>query len=74
MDSNLFVLGGYGQFIWPAFIFTFFACLTLYLKTKAELKKQEKLFLNEYKHLEIIKIEISEKEKSINAAYSSNTI
>ena len=51
MDLNFFILGGYGQFIWPAFIFTFISCLILYLKTKKELKKQEKIFFSAYKEL-----------------------
>ena len=57
-----------------AFIFTFLVCFTFFLKTKAELKKQEKLFLYNYRTLEIVEIEIPENEKSANAAYSSNTI
>ena len=45
MNLELLVLGGYGQFVWPAFIFTFVSCFLLYLKTKKELKKQEEKFL-----------------------------
>ena len=48
MDYELFTLNGYGKFVWPAFIFTFLICLTLYLKTRKSLKKQEKIFLKEY--------------------------
>ena len=44
MILDFFNQGGYGQFIWPAFIFTFVICLILYLKTKKELQKQEKVF------------------------------
>ena len=38
MNIELLVLGGYGQFVWPAFILTFASCFMLYLKTKKELK------------------------------------
>ena len=48
MDYELFTLNGYGKFVWPAFIFTFLICLTLYLKTRKSLRKQEKIFLKEY--------------------------
>ena len=51
MDLELFILGGYGQFVWSAFVFTFVSCLILYIKTKKELQKQEKMFLKEYEKL-----------------------
>ena len=49
MDLEFFILNGYGKFVWPAFIFTFFSCGILYIKTKKELQKQEKMFLIEFK-------------------------
>ena len=57
MDIELLVLNGYGQFVWSAFIFTFVSCFLLYLKTKKELKKQEKMFLIEFKQTPVAKIE-----------------
>jgi len=74
MDSNLFILNGYGQFVWPAFIFTFTSCLILYLKTKKELKKQEKLFFSEYKELKPEKVRTVEKRKSIREIFSTSSI
>ena len=64
MNLELLILGGYGQFVWPAFIFTFVICFTLYLKTKKEFKKQEKIFSIELRETEAIKIEES-KEKEV---------
>ena len=64
MNLELLILGGYGQFVWPAFIFTFVICFALYLKTKKEFKKQEKIFSIEFKETEAIKIEES-KEKEV---------
>ena len=55
MNIELLTLGGYGQYVWPAFIFTFFVCLALYLKTKKEFKKQEKIFLSEFENIHPIK-------------------
>ena len=49
MYQELFILGGYGFFVWPSFIFTLATCFIFYLKTKKELKKQEKIFLSEFK-------------------------
>ena len=58
MNVEFLILGGYGQFVWPAFIFTFVSCFLFYLKTKKELKKQEKMFLIEFKQIPVMKIEV----------------
>ena len=63
MSMELFILDGYGQFVWPAFIFTFVTCASLYLKTKKELQKQEKIFLEEFKQLQTIKVEAVKRKK-----------
>ena len=52
MDIGFLVLGGYGLYVWPAFIITFTICLYFYLRTKAELNLQEKNYLIEFKHFE----------------------
>ena len=63
MNFELLILGGYGQFVWPAFIFTFVSCFVLYVKTKKEFQKQEKIFLKEFKQKQTEKIEtVKEKE------------
>ena len=64
MNLELFILGGYGHFVWPAFIFTLASCSVLYLKTNKELQKQEKMFLCEFKQPQTVKIK-SVKEKEI---------
>jgi len=63
MNLELLILGGYGQFVWPAFIFTFVSCFSLYIKTKKEFQKLEKIFLKEFKQMQTEKIEtVKEKE------------
>ena len=70
MNLEIFILGGYGHFVWTSFIFTFVSCFILYLKTYKKFKKQEKIFLNEFKQTRAEKIEdVKEKE-----ALSSNPI
>jgi len=64
MNLELFILGGYGHFVWPAFIFTLASCSVLYLKTNKELQKQEKMFLCKFKQTQTVKIK-SVKEKEI---------
>ena len=72
MNTELFILNGYGQFVWPAFIFTFVSCFLLYIKTKKELKRQEKMFLIEFKQMPIIKIEVAKQKKLLKEVLSSN--
>tara|TARA_B100000745_G_C20033222_1_gene351847 strand:- start:242 stop:466 length:225 start_codon:yes stop_codon:yes gene_type:complete len=74
MDLEIFILGGYGQFVWPAFIFTFVSCFILYKKTKKELLKQEKLFLKEYEQLSPVKIKTVEEKKITKEALSGSSI
>ena len=74
MDLEIFTLGGYGQFVWPAFIFTFVSCFILYKKTKKELLKQEKLFLKEYEQLSPVKIKTVEEKKITKEALSGSSI
>ena len=56
MILELFILGGYGHFVWPAFMFTFVSCFVLYYKTNKEFKKQEKIFLDKFKQMQAVKI------------------
>ena len=74
MESNLFTLGGYGQFVWPAFIFTFSICLTLYLRTSKQLEKQEKMYFTEHKEVQMEKIKVLKEHKGIQEAFSTNSI
>ena len=72
MNLEHLVLGGYGQFVWPAFIFTFVSCFLLYIKTKKELKRQEKMFLIEFKQMPITKIEVAKQKELLKKVLSSS--
>ena len=74
MDLEFFILGGYGQFVWSAFVFTFVSCLILYIKTKKELQKQEKMFLKEYEKLHIAEIRTFKEKKTTKEVLSGNSI
>tara|TARA_Y100000590_G_scaffold49164_2_gene51971 strand:+ start:1835 stop:2059 length:225 start_codon:yes stop_codon:yes gene_type:complete len=74
MILEYLILDGYGQFVWPAFIFAFVSCVALYLKTKKELQNQEKLFFSKYGKLQTSKINISEEEKIIKKALSAGSV
>ena len=74
MALEILILGGYGQFVWPAFIFTFLSCLTLYIKTKKSLRKYEKIYLNKYKDLENSKVAAPQGKKITKEALSGSSI
>ena len=74
MNIEFLTLGGYGHFVWPAFIFTFVSCFSLYLKTKKELNKQEKLFLIEYKQVATAKIKVAKQKKLSKEVLFGNLI
>ena len=71
MSLELLFLGGYGQFVWPAFIFTFVSYFLLYLKTKKDLIRQEKMFLIEFKQMPIAKTEITTQKELLKGILSS---
>ena len=73
MDLELFILNGYGLYVWPAFIFAFLSCFYLYIKTKKEFLKQEKIFLNKFKELQTTRIKVTKKETA-KKVLSTNSI
>ena len=74
MISELLILGGYGQFVWPAFIFTFVSCFSVYQVTKNKLAKQEKLFLSEYNQLEFKKVDTFKEKKIAREVLSISSV
>ena len=73
MNIEFLVLGGHGQFVWPAFIFTFVSCFLLYIKTKKELKRQEKMFLIEFRQIPVAKIEVAKQKELLKKVLSSSS-
>jgi len=74
MIQDFISLGGYGQFIWPAFMFTFLSLYILYFKSMKEFKKQEKLFFNSYKKIKSIKITVDKRKEAAQEALSNNSV
>ena len=68
MNLEFLILGGYGKFVWPAFIFTFVSCFALYIKTKKEFQKQEKMFLKEFKQVQTEKIETVKEKVALSGS------
>ena len=74
MNAELFILNGYGQYVWPAFIFTFISCFSLYIKTRKEYRKQEKMFLKEFEQAKTIKTEIVQIKETRKKSFSGSAI
>jgi heme exporter protein D len=72
MYVELLIMNGYGQFVWPAFIFSFACCFYLYEKTRFELKQQERIFFLEYREAQAKKIEFVKGKQSTQEALSIN--
>ena len=51
MNLNIFLMDGYGMYVWSAFVFTFLVCLILYFKTRKSLRKLERDFKEEVEKL-----------------------
>jgi len=51
MNLDVFLMNGYGAYVWLSFLLTFLACLFLFLKTRKTLKKLEKTFVKETQSL-----------------------
>ena len=74
MNIEFFILDGYGQYVWPAFIFTIVSCFSLYLKTSKEFKKQEKIYLKEFEQLQTINIEVGKRRETNKEVLSGSSI
>ena len=74
MNIEFLVLGDYGYFVWPAFIFAFVSCFMLYLKTKRELKKQEKIYLIKFKQIPVRKTEVSKQKELSREVLSGSPV
>tara|TARA_B100000427_G_scaffold318510_1_gene315763 strand:- start:294 stop:521 length:228 start_codon:yes stop_codon:yes gene_type:complete len=68
MNIEIINLGGYGQFVWPAFLFTLTICFLLYLKVKKELELQEQKFLIELKKIQIAKTNSVKERRAVEEA------
>ena len=63
MSFEIFLMDGYGVYVWSSFGFTFLVCLFLYIRTKKTLKKLEKDFIKEVQNLPDKQFEDIRKQK-----------
>ena len=63
MNLDVFLMSGYGIYVWPSFLLTFLVCLFLFLKTRKTLKKLEKDFIKETQSLSQQQLKDIKKQK-----------
>ena len=63
MSFEIFLMDGYGIYVWSSFGFTLLVCLFLYIRTKKTLKKLEKDFIKEAQNLPEEQFEDIRKQK-----------
>ena len=73
MDLNFLTLNGYGQFVWPAFLFTFVVCYYLYSRTINEFNKLQKMFLETFESPLTVKITVIKHKKSTEKFLTGST-
>ena len=72
MINDLFLMNGYGIFVWSSFVLTFLACAIVYYKTRKTLKKYEKEFAQEIENLSVNQKKIVlEKSKVASKVFST---
>ena len=63
MSLDVFLMNGYGIYVWLSFSLTFLVCLFLFLKTRKTLKKLETDFVKDTESLSEIQFEKLKKQK-----------
>ena len=68
---KLFLMNGYGLFVWSAFAFTLINFFTLYIIINRQLIKENKKFELKFNHLEKIKYTEAYKQRTNQVLVSS---
>tara|TARA_B100001964_G_scaffold221356_1_gene265286 strand:+ start:310 stop:543 length:234 start_codon:yes stop_codon:yes gene_type:complete len=63
MINQLFLMNGYGVYVWSAFGFTIFCFISLYLITKFQLTREQNKFAKKFAKLSQVKIELAKTQK-----------
>ena len=64
MNLDLFIMNGYGLYVWSAFAFTLFNFLVLYKVTNKQLVKEQIKFARKYESLNSDQIILAHKQST----------
>ena len=73
MNLNVFLMNGYGIYVWLSFLLTFSVCLFLFLRTRKTLKKLEKDFIKETQNLSQQQFEDLKKQRIVKEILVSHS-
>ncbi len=73
MNLNVFLMNGYGIYVWLSFLLTFLVCLFLFLRTRKTLKKLEKDFIKETQNLSQQQFEDLKKQRIVKEILVSHS-
>tara|TARA_B100000287_G_scaffold101606_1_gene93862 strand:- start:577 stop:804 length:228 start_codon:yes stop_codon:yes gene_type:complete len=73
MNLNVFLMNGYGIYVWSSFLSTFLVCLFLFLRTRKTLKKLEKDFIKETENLSQQQFEDFKKQRIVKEILVSHS-
>ncbi len=73
MNLNIFLMNGYGIYVWLSFLLTFLVCLFLFLRTRKTLKKLEKDFIKETQNLSQQQFEDLKKQRIVKEILVSHS-
>ena len=72
MISEIFLMNGYGLYVWSAFSFTLLSFTSLYVVTKTQYTRERKKFIAKFGNLNSERATFA-KSQSINKEILSNT-
>ena len=72
MINDLFLMNGYGLYVWSAFSFTLFSFISLFIVTKIQYTKEKNKFIVKFGTLKSERATFA-KSQSINKEILSNT-
>tara|TARA_B100002051_G_scaffold146375_1_gene138588 strand:- start:273 stop:500 length:228 start_codon:yes stop_codon:yes gene_type:complete len=73
MNLNVFLMNGYGIYVWSSFLLTLLVCLFLFLRTRKTLKKLEKDFIKETENLSQQQFEDFKKQRIVKEILVSHS-
>ena len=73
MNLDVFLMNGYGIYVWSSFLLTFLICLFLFLRTRKTLKKLEKDFIKETQNLSQQQFEDLKKQRIVKEILVSHS-
>ena len=73
MNLNVFLMNGYGIYVWSSFLLTLLVCLFLFLRTRKTLKKLEKDFIKETENLSQQQFEDLKKQRIVKEILVSHS-